>query len=150
VLLRRFRAEHPSVILEMVEGSAREAMAHLHERRIDVAFLVGTFGLPDCHPRRVWTERLVVAITEGHKLAEQSGVTWADLAGETFFVRHGGTGPQVHDQIVLRLANAEHPAFRGETWDAAFHGSAGIRCHASWGGEPVIPDSRSYPAADQG
>jgi DNA-binding transcriptional LysR family regulator len=93
----------------MVEGSARETLLHLRARRIDVAFLVGTFDLPDCHSRPIWTEPLVVAIAEGHRLAERSGVTWDDLAGETFLVRHGGTGPQVHDHIVLRLAGRWPP-----------------------------------------
>lgn len=37
-------------------------------------------------------------------MADQFAVTWADLAGETFLVRHGGTGPQVYDHIALRLA----------------------------------------------
>lgn len=109
MLLTRFRAEHPAIVIEMVEGSARETLAHLHARRIDVAFLVGTFDLPDCHSRPIWTETLVVAMMEGHRLAERSGVTWADLTGETFLVRHGGTGPQVHDHIVHRLAGRWPP-----------------------------------------
>lgn len=108
-LLTRFRTEHPGIALEIVEGSAREALTHLHARRVDVAFLVGTFDLPDCHSRPIWTEPLVVAMSEGHRLAERSGVTWADLANETFLVRHGGTGPQVHDHIVLRLAGRWPP-----------------------------------------
>ena len=40
----------------------------------------------------------------GTNYAAQPTITWADLAGETFLVRHGGTGPQVHDHIVPRLA----------------------------------------------
>ncbi|WP_346725980.1 LysR substrate-binding domain-containing protein, partial [Vibrio parahaemolyticus] len=39
-----------------------------------------------------------------HALVGRSAATWADLAADTFIVRHGGTGPQVHDHIVLRLA----------------------------------------------
>ncbi len=31
-------------------------------------------------------------------------ITWSDLIGETFLVRHGGTGPQAHDHIVMRFA----------------------------------------------
>ncbi|CAM3348071.1 LysR substrate binding domain-containing protein [Paracoccus aminovorans] len=40
----------------------------------------------------------------GHPLATQPAITWADLAGETFLVRQGGTRRHVHDHIVLRLA----------------------------------------------
>ena len=108
-LLTRFRAEHPAIVIEVVEGSARETLTHLHARRLDLAFLVGTFDLPDCHSRPIWTEPLVVALSETHQLAEQSGVTWNDLANETFLVRHGGTGPQVHDHIVLRFAGRWPP-----------------------------------------
>jgi DNA-binding transcriptional LysR family regulator len=108
-LVTQFRAEHPAIVIEMVEGSARETLAHLHARRLDVAFLVGTFDLPDCHSRPIWSEPLVVAMAEGHRLTERSGATWTDLANETFLVRHGGTGPQVHDHIVLRLAGRWPP-----------------------------------------
>ncbi|RVM06666.1 LysR substrate-binding domain-containing protein, partial [Sinorhizobium meliloti] len=50
--------------------------------------------------RRLWT---------GTRLARRTGVEWADLAAETFLVRHGGTGPQVHDHIILRLAGGWPP-----------------------------------------
>ena len=43
-------------------------------------------------------------LPDRHRLAGQPAITWADLVGETFLVRYGGTGPQVHDHIVLRLA----------------------------------------------
>jgi DNA-binding transcriptional LysR family regulator len=46
----------------------------------------------------------VAVLPDHHPLAGQSAVTWGNLAGETFLVRHGGTGPQVHDHILLRLA----------------------------------------------
>ena len=108
-LLTRYRAEHPAIAVEMVEGSARDAVKQLRAHRIDVAFLVGMFDLPDCHSRPIWTEPLVAALPSNHRLAEQSGVTWTNLAGETFLVRHGGTGPQVHDHIVLRLAGRWPP-----------------------------------------
>ena len=76
----------------------------LRADRLDVVFVAGTPELPDCHSRRIWTEPLLAVLPEQHPLAERSAVTWADLAGETFLVRHGGTGPQVHSHIVLRHA----------------------------------------------
>ncbi len=108
-LLTQYRATHSAIAVEMTEGSARDAIMHVRSHRIDVAFLVGRFDLPDCHSRPIWTEPLVAALPSNHRLAEQSGVTWPDLADETFLVRHGGTGPQVHDHIVLRLAGRWPP-----------------------------------------
>ena len=52
----------------------------------------------------MWREPLLAVLPTGHALAEQPSATWADLAGETFVVRHGGTGPQAYEHIIQRLA----------------------------------------------
>src|SRR5690606_17022588 len=78
----------------------------LRADRLDVAFVVGTPEFPDCHTRPIWTEPLVAVLPEGHPFAERSAITWADLDGETFLVRYGGTGPQVYSHIMLRLARS--------------------------------------------
>lgn len=103
-LIGQYREDHSRIELEITEGTAHDAVMHVRADRIDVAFVAGTPELPDCHSRRIWTEPLLAALPDRHPLAEQADVTWADLAGETFLVRHGGTGPQVHDHIVLRFA----------------------------------------------
>lgn len=103
-LIERYRTEHPGIEIEITEGTARDAVMQLRADRLDIVFVAGTPELPDCHTRRIWTEPLLAALPERHPLAGQSSVTWVDLTEETFLVRHGGTGPQVHDHIVLRLA----------------------------------------------
>lgn len=103
-LIRRYRESHPGIKVEITEGTARDAVMQLRANRLDVAFVAGAPELPDCHTRPIWTEMLMAVLPEGHCLAGQQAITWADLAGETFLVRHGGTGPQVHDHIVLRFA----------------------------------------------
>ena len=108
-LIVQYREDHPGIDVEIVEGTAREAVMQLRADRLDVAFVAGAPELPDCHTRPIWTEPLLAVLPEGHPLAGQPAVTWADLVGETFLVRHGGTGPQVHDHIVLRLAGRWPP-----------------------------------------
>lgn len=103
-LIGRYRDDYPGIDLEIAESTAREAITQLRAGHLDIAFVVGTPDLPDCRSRRVWTEPLVVAMSDRNPLAGQEHVTWADLAGETFLVRPGGPGPQVHDHILLRLA----------------------------------------------
>ena len=103
-LIAQYREDHPGIEVEMTEGTARDAVMQLRADRLDVAFVAGVPELPDCHCRRIWTEPLLAVLPERHPLAEQASVTWVDLAGETFLVRHGGTGPQVHSHIVLRHA----------------------------------------------
>ena len=103
-LIGQYRKDHPDVEVEIAEGPAREAVVQLRAGRLDVAFVAGTPQPPDCHSRRTWTEPLLAVLPERHPLAKRSAVTWPDLAGETFLVRHGGTGPQVHSHIMLRHA----------------------------------------------
>ncbi|MCO8028458.1 LysR family transcriptional regulator [Brevundimonas diminuta] len=103
-LIRQYREKHPGVEVKIIECTARDAMMQLRADRLDVAFVVGTPDLPDCHSRPIWNETMLAVLPDRHRLVGQSEITWADLAGETFLVRHGGTGPQVHDHIVLRLA----------------------------------------------
>ena len=51
--------------------------------------------------RRVVRSAVVILL---ECLAKRRRVTWAELADETFLVRPGGPGPQVHDHILLRLS----------------------------------------------
>jgi len=103
-LIAQYRETHPGIEVEITEGTARDAIMQLRADRLDVAFVAGAPELPDCHTRLIWTEPLVAVLPARHPLAGQPAVTWADLTGETFLVRYGGTGPQVHDHILLRLA----------------------------------------------
>lgn len=103
-LLGQFRELHPAVDLQISEGRARDTIREVREARLDVAFVVGAPASGDCHSKPLWTEALVVALRERHPLAGVQSVRWSELAGENFVARRGGAGPQVHDHIVLRLA----------------------------------------------
>lgn len=102
-LLSKYREVHPGIDIDMTEGTARKTMMRLRADRLDIVFVAGSPEPPDFHARRIWAEPLVAALPNHHPLAGQSTVTWTDLAGETFLVRHGGTGPQAYDHILLRF-----------------------------------------------
>ncbi|WP_319797409.1 hypothetical protein [Nitrobacter sp.] len=80
-------------------------------------------GLPDGR-NVIWTEPLFVELPTNHSLSKHSGVTWTDLMNETFLVRHGGTGPHLHDHIVQRFAG-HGPAPSIQRFDVG-HGRAGF------------------------
>jgi DNA-binding transcriptional LysR family regulator len=103
-LLSQFREQHPAVDLQMIEGRARDTIREVRDARLDVAFVVGAPPAGDCHSKPLWTEALFLALPERHPLAEAESVKWSELADEDFVARCGGGGPQVHDHIVLRLA----------------------------------------------
>jgi DNA-binding transcriptional LysR family regulator len=103
-LLNRYRAQHPGVEIDIAECRAGDAVMQVRDGRLDVAFVLGTPTIPDCHSRPIWTEQLMIALPATYSLADREGVTWAELTAETFLVRHNGTGPQLYDLILLRLA----------------------------------------------
>jgi len=90
--------------MEIAEGTAREVIFQLRADQLDIAFIAGAPDLPDCHTRRIWHEPLLAVLSTEHRLAQDDGVTWDDLAGEAFLVRLGGTGPQAYDLIIQRMA----------------------------------------------
>lgn len=104
-LLECYRERYPGIEVEIAESTARDSVMQLRTDRLDVTFVAGSLEFPDCHSRQMWSERLLAALPASHPLADRASVAWADLASETFIVRHGGTGPQVHDHIVMRLAS---------------------------------------------
>lgn len=104
MLLERFRCLHGQVGLHITEGTARDAQIQVREDQLDVAFVACTHELHDLHSRVLWRDRLMVAMSDSHPLVEREHVEWKDLAQEAFLVREGGTGPQIHDLIVVRSA----------------------------------------------
>ncbi|WP_323033307.1 LysR family transcriptional regulator [Paracoccus sp. (in: a-proteobacteria)] len=103
-LLGRFRSTRPGVRMHITEGTAREALLMVRESRLDLAFMACTYEIPDLQSRVIWRDRLTAALPVGHPLTAYPNVEWRQLSAETFLVRHSGTGPQVHDLIVLRSA----------------------------------------------
>lgn len=101
-LLDRFHDTYPDVRLHLTEGTARDAHLMLREGKIDVAFMAQIYEVPDLNSRVIWRDRLMVALPARHPLTAQQCVEWRQLAEETFLVRYGGTGPQIHDLIVAR------------------------------------------------
>lgn len=103
-LLDGFHASHPNIHLHITEGTARDGQLMVREDKLDIAFMACFHEIPDLNSRIVWRDRLMVALPPTHPLVSGTDVEWRQLAGETFLVRRGGTGPQVHDLIVARSA----------------------------------------------
>lgn len=101
-LLKRYQTAHPDMRLHVAEGTARDAQIMVRENRLDIAFMAGIHEIPDLNSRVIWRDNLMVGLPAQHPLTTQVSVEWRQLAEEIFLVRHGGTGPQVHDLIVMR------------------------------------------------
>ena len=109
-LLLRFSEAHPDLELEVIERSPRENVASVRALALDFAIVTGMPLSPGCEVERLWHERVVVALPEGHPLAANQEIPWEELANERFIVSRVDPGPEIQDYIVRGLAElGRHP-----------------------------------------
>jgi DNA-binding transcriptional LysR family regulator len=103
-LIRVYRARHPDVAMQVLEGASIEQIALLRKSRLDVAFVLGAPEVPNCDTVQLWTEHMFVALPLGHALCKDDGITWEALRDEHFVVCQTEKGRAMHDHLITRLA----------------------------------------------
>ena len=94
--------------IELHEGSSRHHVTLVRERRLDVTFVMGVRKAADCEVATLWSEPVYVALPQGHRLADQPEVAWADLENERFIASQSECGAEVHDHVVRHIAGLGH------------------------------------------
>jgi DNA-binding transcriptional LysR family regulator len=106
-----FAQRFPQIEVGMIEGSRTHLTTALRNGAIDVAIVTGEKPLLDGRFMSLWSERVLVALPEGHPLANDETIYWTDLKSETFLISqhdlrprskissslslpHPGTGPK--------------------------------------------------------
>jgi DNA-binding transcriptional LysR family regulator len=107
-LLARYREVYPAVAIDLVEGPACEHIARISGRLLDIAFVFGTPAAPRCDTVLVWEARVFVVLSECHRLAADEIVSPEALLGEQFVVSRETPGPEIHDDMIRRLAAMGH------------------------------------------
>lgn len=102
-LLARFRESYPRIAVEIADRQRGDMLRQIREGQLDIAFVAGIAIVPDCHSKELWMERLVAALPAHHDLAKKQALHRADLASETFLVRHDGVETQVLDLVLRRF-----------------------------------------------
>jgi DNA-binding transcriptional LysR family regulator len=113
-----FARRFPHIDVGMIESSGTRLTTALRNGAIDVAIVTGP--LLDNKMMSLWSDRIVVALPEGHRLADGETIYWTDLKGETLLTSRRDPGPQIQELLLTKLAS---PADRPK-----------VVCHnASWG-----------------
>ncbi|MFK4583753.1 LysR family transcriptional regulator [Bradyrhizobium ottawaense] len=107
-VIRAFRALHPSVDLELTEGSSIEIAAAVEADKVDIGFIrppvAGRRGLA---LETVLRERFVAALPDGHPSAARHGsVSLSELQDDEFVVFSSTTVPALHLQILKACREA--------------------------------------------
>lgn len=100
-LLREYRNRYPHVQFELRQGPARELEEAVLNDDIDLAFVSPAPSSPDLSWAVMHMQPLVLAVPEGHPLADRKEVALEEAAQESFI----GMKPDYGIQIILdRLA----------------------------------------------
>ena len=109
-LIEAFLVQYPGVAIEVIEGSARDHIASVRALKLDFTFVTGSPDAPGCEVERLWEEGILVALPNGHTLADRPELTWEELVDERFIVSRVDPGPQIGDYIVQHLVSlGQHP-----------------------------------------
>jgi len=107
-LLRTYRQTHPAIAIDIVDGSASEHLARISEHLLDIAFVPGTPSVSHCDTAVLWEARVFAVLPERHPLADEDNIGWEALKNEHFIVSRDAPGPEIHNNIVRRLADLGH------------------------------------------
>jgi DNA-binding transcriptional LysR family regulator len=115
-----FARRFPQIVVDMVERSRTRLTTALRNGAIDVAIVTGETPLFDSKTMSLWSERIMVALPEGHRLADGETVYWTDLKGETLLTSRHDPGTEIQELLLTKLASP------GDRPKAVYH-------NASWG-----------------
>lgn len=89
-VLASFHRRYPDIELRMHEGSTQALLGLLDAGEVDVAVVTLPIPRQGLRVTPLFTERLVVVVARGHRLAARREVVFADLAEEPFLLYESG------------------------------------------------------------
>lgn len=103
-LLATYRANFPGARVTFTEDSSQALIADVLSGRLDIAFVAGDPAVPGAKTLPLWSERLLLAMSAGHRLANEEVVPLDELAHEQFLIRHGA-GREVEEYVLRHLSS---------------------------------------------
>jgi DNA-binding transcriptional LysR family regulator len=93
----------PQIDLGMVESSRTRLATALRNGVIDIAIVTGETPLLESEGMPLWSERIMVALAEDHRLSANEAVYWTDLRTETVLVSQYDPGRELEDLLISKL-----------------------------------------------
>lgn len=94
-LMWAFGQKYPEIELRVFEAGDREVVEWLHDRYVDVGFVMFPNEMVDTI--QIAEDQLVVVIPAGHPLAKRSAIRPAELSSEPFILSGGGSRPLIEE-----------------------------------------------------
>jgi len=105
--IRRYRGRWPEVRLSLIEMNSKGLMERLMRGEIDAAFIRPGLENPrEVRLRMLATERMVIALPTGHRLATEARLQLSALAEEHFILFPRVAGLSLYDDIAAACREA--------------------------------------------
>lgn len=101
--LTAFSQRYPEIRIRAREHDRSDLRRGLETGLVDIAVIIGEQHYGGLASRPLWSERLLVALPAGHRLANTERIGWADLAGDTFLVTSRDPGPETRNFLLSRI-----------------------------------------------
>jgi DNA-binding transcriptional LysR family regulator len=114
-LIRAFRADHPRVRFQLVQGHGEAMIERMRAGELDLCLTAPVPDAPDLVARRLDEQRLYLVVPEDHRLAARKRVRLAEAASELFVTLEPGYGMRgITDALCAEAGFAPRIAFEGE------------------------------------
>ena len=100
-----FNRQHPNVDICFVERSRSALFSFLSRGTIDIAIVLGERIISDYTQLTLWGERVLVALSNEHRLAARDFVYWTDLKPDCFLLSQRDPGPELADLVRSKLTS---------------------------------------------
>lgn len=101
--LGEFSDRFPEVQVRGFERDRDMLLAGIESGLLDIAIMIGEAPCRGLMSRPFWSERMLVAMPEGHPLAARERIHWTDLTGERFLLTERDPGPETRNMLLGKL-----------------------------------------------
>ena len=101
--LAEYHRRFPDVDVHTVDGAHDRLLCDMITSSVDVAIMTTYYPGWDDRRLPLWSERVIVALPEGHPLSDRSVLQWTDLAGQSLLVQQRGAGPEMQRLLATKL-----------------------------------------------
>jgi DNA-binding transcriptional LysR family regulator len=137
--LLEFRQSYPGLDLTLVENNSTNLVAMIRDGVIDAAFIRPPFTRDaEVTYEAMLEEKMVVAVSRGHRLARHKRTTLAELSDETFVFYHRRVRPGLTDTVI---AACERAGFHPRQGQEAPQLTSTLNLVAAGLGVSVVPES---------
>jgi DNA-binding transcriptional LysR family regulator len=102
-----YQKRFSQIDVSLRDGSRVRLVTALRSGALDIAIVTGNLPLLGSYGMPLWSERILLALLEGHPLADRDVVYWTDLRGETLLLSQYDPGRELEDLLISKLVSPE-------------------------------------------